>query len=161
MFNDIEWTKRGNSENAFQNPEKIKNYAKRFSRGHWSFRGPSDEENWYGNLNYYALEGKWDAIATKTVGHFKETGHPVFKGISALSRGILKRKTEIPYTSMRMLRTQNSFFAHFTQQISSVSTKQYQAGVKKSLNGFRIKKELTLEKSVAKENEQLLKNVMP
>ena len=31
--------------------------------------------------------------------------------------------------------------------------------MKRSLNGLRIKKELTVEKSVAKENEQPLKNV--
>ena len=41
---------------------------------------------------------------------------------------------------MRIHRTQNSCFAQFTQQISSVSTEQYQAGVKSSLNGLRIKK---------------------
>ena len=57
--------------------------------------------------------------------------------------------------------TQNSCFAKFTQQISSVSAEQYQAGVKIQLNGLRIKKELTAEKSVAKENKQLLKNVKP
>ena len=34
-------------------------------------------------------KGKWDSMATEIVGHFKDTGHPVFKGISALSRGIL------------------------------------------------------------------------
>ena len=45
-----------------------------------------------------------------------------------------------PCTSMRIHRTQNSCFAQFTQQISSVSTEQYQAGVKSSLNGLRIKK---------------------
>ena len=38
-----------------------------------------------------------------------------------------ERRTETPYTSMRMLRTQNSYFERFAQQISSVSTKQSQA----------------------------------
>ena len=42
---------------------------------------------------------------------------------------------------MRIHRTQNSCFAEFTQQISSVSTtEQFQAGVKSSLNGLRSKK---------------------
>ena len=34
MFNDIEWTKRGISEQCISNSEKVKKYAKRFSRGH-------------------------------------------------------------------------------------------------------------------------------
>ena len=35
---------------------------------------------------------KWVSAATQMVERFKETGHPVFKSISALTRGILKRK---------------------------------------------------------------------
>ena len=46
-----------------------------------------------------------------------------------------ERITEMPYTSMRMLRTQNSCFAQFIQQISSVSTEKFQAGVKSSVKG--------------------------
>ena len=42
-------------------------------------------------------DGKWDSIATEMVVHDKETGHPVFKSISALSGGTLRRKgAEIP-----------------------------------------------------------------
>ena len=36
MFNDIEWTKRGNTETCIFNSEQVKNYAKRFSQGHCS-----------------------------------------------------------------------------------------------------------------------------
>ena len=156
----IEWTQRGNSEKCTSNSEQAKNYAKRFSRGHWSFLGPGSEKKWHGT-HTYTPEGKWDSIATKMVGHFTETGHPVFKGISALSRGILKRK-EIPYTSMRIHRTQNSCFAQFTQQISSVSTEQSQASwCEEFAQRTPNQKESISEKLVAKENEQLLKNVKP
>ena len=34
MFNDIEWTRKGNEENCISNSEKVKMYAKRFSQGH-------------------------------------------------------------------------------------------------------------------------------
>ena len=81
---------RGKSEKCISNSEQVTDYAKRFSRGHWSFLGPGDDEKWYGTLSY-TPEGN-DSIATEMVGHSKETGHPVFKGISALSRGILRRK---------------------------------------------------------------------
>ena len=87
------------------------------------------------------------------------TSHPVFKSISALSRGILRRKSNRD-TSMRLLRTQNSYVERCTQQISSVSTKQSQAGVKISVKG-RMRKEQTSERFVAKEKEQLLNNVKP
>ena len=66
------------------------------------------------------------------VGHVKETGHSVFKGVSDLNRGIQKKNkvAGVLRTSMRIRRTQNSCFAQTTQQISSVSTQQFQAGVK-------------------------------
>ena len=37
-------------------------------------------------------ERKRSSVASLMVQRFTETGHPIFKGISALSRGILKRK---------------------------------------------------------------------
>ena len=50
-------TKKGNSEICISNSEQVKNYAKRFSRGHWSFLGPGDEEKWFGT-HTYKPEGK-------------------------------------------------------------------------------------------------------
>ena len=90
MFNDIDWTRKGNDGICISNREKAKEYAKRFLQGHWTFLGPGDEEKWYGTLAY-SPEGKWDSAASQMVERFKETGHPVFKSISALSRGILKK----------------------------------------------------------------------
>ena len=69
MFNGIDWTKRGNSETCFSNSEQVKNYAKRFSRGHWTFLGPCDEKNWYGTPSS-TPEGIWDSIATQMVERF-------------------------------------------------------------------------------------------
>ena len=45
---------------------------------------------WYGNCSY-KLEGTWNSIASQMAQRFKETGHPVFTGASALSRGILRK----------------------------------------------------------------------
>ena len=84
-------TKRGNSERCISNSEQVKNYAERFSRGHWTCLGPVDEKKWYGTPSY-TPEGKWDSIASQIVQRFKETSQPVLKSISALSRGILKKK---------------------------------------------------------------------
>ena len=63
MFIDIDWTKRGNSGQCISNSEQVKNYAKRFSQGHWTFLGPGDEMNLYGTHSY-TLAGKWDYCHT-------------------------------------------------------------------------------------------------
>ena len=52
MFDDIDWRKKGNDGICISNSEKVKEYAKRFSRGHWTFLGPGDEKEWYGTLPY-------------------------------------------------------------------------------------------------------------
>ena len=89
MFNDTEWDT--NDESCVSNAEKVQIYAMRFSQGHWTFLGPESEEKWYGSSSH-AQFGQCTCTAAKMVQRFKETGHPVFKSISALSRGILKRK---------------------------------------------------------------------
>ena len=109
MFNDIDWTRKWNDGICFSNSEKVKTYAKRFSQGQWAFLCPGDEKKWYGTL-HKTPEGKWDTTATQMVERFKDTGHPEIKSISALSRGILKKRiTETPYTSTRMLQTPSSY----------------------------------------------------
>ena len=113
MFNDIDWTRKGNDGTCISNSEKVKEYAKRFSQGHWTFLGLGDEKKWYGTLPY-TPEGKWDTTATQRVKRFQDTSHPVLESISALNRGICKKKiTETPYTSMRMLRTPSSYSESF------------------------------------------------
>ena len=96
-------------------------------------------KKWYGTPNY-TPEGKWDSVATEMVGRFKETGYPVFKGISALSREILKRKGGRCTIHFNADSSNTELLFRTIQQISSESTEQFQADVKNSLNGLRIKK---------------------
>ena len=51
-------------------------------------------------------EGNWDPTATQMVMRLKDTSHPVFKSISPLSRGILKKR-------------KNSDFIHFNADASN------------------------------------------
>ena len=91
LFNDIDWTMRGNDENCVSNAEKkLRNHAKKFLQGHWTFPGPGSDKKWCGGSTY-PPNGEWDSTANQTAQRFKETGRPVFKSISFLSRGILKR----------------------------------------------------------------------
>ena len=91
MFNDIDWSNRKNDENCISNAQRVKDYAMTFLQGHWTFPCRGSEERWYGK-SCYALKGEWDSTANKMVQRFKETSHTVFNRISALSRGILKKK---------------------------------------------------------------------
>ena len=74
-------TKNGNDGICISNSEKSRNTR----------LGPGDEKKCYGTLPY-TPEGKCDSTATQMVEQFKDTGHPVFKSISALSRRIPKKE---------------------------------------------------------------------
>ena len=84
VFNDNNWTMKGNEENCISNSEKVKAHAERFSQGHWTSLDPGSEEN-----------GLQD-----TATNLRENGIPSFprwcseskiQSASALSRGILRR----------------------------------------------------------------------
>ena len=84
-----------------------------------------ETRKWYGTL-LYTPEGKWDSTATQMVERFKDTGHPVFKSISAWSRGILKKKE---WQRRRTLQC-GCFDIHSVNQLSI--TEQFRIGVNNS-----------------------------
>ena len=91
MSNDIDWTRKGNDGICISTSGKVKEYAKRFPHGHSTFLGSGSELKWYGTQSYLP-DGKRESTAIQIVERFKDSGHPVFKSISALGRGILKKK---------------------------------------------------------------------
>ena len=127
MFNDIDWTKNGKSLDRISNSREVRDCAKRFQR-HWSFSSLGNEEKWYGTYSHEP-EGKWDNEAAQMIAHLKQSGHPVFRGTSALNRGGGENDEEIRLTSQRNQQTLHFYFAQFTRQMSSVSTEQYRVGV--------------------------------
>ena len=98
MFNDIVWDVTGNDEICSNNLERIKQYAQRFPRGRWSFLGPGSEKKWYGTYDRKP-DGSWDRTAEKLLLNFAGSGHPIFRGTSALESGEL-RSTEGGKTSI-------------------------------------------------------------
>ena len=69
----------------------MKVLARRFGVGQWSFIGPGSEKKWYsGEEN--SPQGAWDHIADEMLLEFAESGHPIFRATTPLSRGILKNK---------------------------------------------------------------------
>ena len=68
-------------------------YEKRFSPGRWSFLGPGSEKKWY-STHDSKPQGEWDRVAELTMIKCSESGDPVFRATSPLSRGTLKSKRD-------------------------------------------------------------------
>ena len=62
-----------------------------FSPGRWSFLGLGSEKKWY-SIHVDRPQGEWDRVAAWMIIKFAESGHPVFRATSPLSRGTLKSK---------------------------------------------------------------------
>ena len=65
------------------------------------------------------------------IGHIKESGFRIFRGISAFARGIFQKKaarSSVHFTAD--FSKKNSYFAQVTRPISSVSAEQYRVLVK-------------------------------
>ena len=90
MFNDISCDKNGNKDECLKNANFVKTFAGRFGIGQWSFIGPGSEKKWYSSEN--SPQGAWDNIAEEMLLEFAESGHPIFRATTPLSRGQLKSK---------------------------------------------------------------------
>ena len=64
---------------------------KDFSTGRWSFLGLGSEKKWYSTY-HERPRGDWDEVAESTMIKSGESGHPVFRATSPLSRGTLKSR---------------------------------------------------------------------
>ena len=90
MFNDISCDRYDNKDECLKNAEFVKTFAKIFGIGRWSFIGPRSEKKWYPLEN--SPQGAWDHIAEDVLLRFAESGHPIFRATTPLSRGQLKSK---------------------------------------------------------------------
>ena len=91
MFNDISCEKKDNEEECLANGKVVSIFAKKFGVGQWSFTGPGSEKKWY-SMEENSPQGIWDHIAEKMLVEFAESGCPIFRATTPLSRGILKSK---------------------------------------------------------------------
>ena len=93
MCNDVVWWEKVNKELCIASSVNVAKYARRFAPSHWSFLGPGKKTKWWGP-HTYKPNGEWDTVAEIMMINFCESGHPVFRGSSALERGDLKSKGE-------------------------------------------------------------------
>ena len=62
MYNDIDWTRKGNQQVCEENSSCVADYARHFCKGHWSFFGPN---------------GAWNRVAVQLMISFAESGRPL------------------------------------------------------------------------------------
>ena len=91
MFNDISCDKKGNEEECLANAKGVSSYAKKFGIGQWSFIGPGSEKKW-SSMEDNCPQGIWNHIADEMLLEFAESGCPIFRATTPLSRGELKSK---------------------------------------------------------------------
>ena len=91
MFNDISRGSRDNEEECKLNAKLVSVYAKRCGKGQWSFIGPGSEKKWY-CISEDSPQGEWDNMAERMLLEFAESGCPIYRATTPLSRGRLKSK---------------------------------------------------------------------
>ena len=91
MFNDISCGSKDNEKECLANAKLVCRYAKRFGQGQWSFIGPGSEKKWY-SMEEDSPQRIWDHLADKMLIEFAESGCPIFRATTPLSRGQLKSK---------------------------------------------------------------------
>ena len=87
IFNDISSGSKENKQECELSAQLVSICAKRFSPGRWSFLGPGSEKKWYSTY-----DSKPHRVAELMMIKFSDSGHPVFRARSPLSRGTLKSK---------------------------------------------------------------------
>ena len=91
MFNDISCGTKDNEKECLANARLVSLYARKFGKGQWSFIGPGSEKKWY-SMNEDSPQGIWEKIAERMLLEFAESGCPIFRRTTPLSRGQLKSK---------------------------------------------------------------------
>ena len=91
MFNDISCEKQDNERECLANAKDVSSYAKKFGIGQSSFIGPGSEKKWY-SMEENSPQGIWDNIAEKMLLEFAESGCPILRATTPLSRSKLRSK---------------------------------------------------------------------
>ena len=91
MFNDISCGTKDNEEECLANARLVSLYARKFVAGQWSFIGLGSENKWF-SLKEDSAQGILDKLAEKMLVEFAESGCPIFRATTPLSRGQLKSK---------------------------------------------------------------------
>ena len=114
MFNDISCGTKDIEKECMSLSNLVSLHAKRCGQEQWSFIGHGSEKKWY-SFSEDSPQGVWDNVAEKMMLEFAESGHPVFRATSPLSRGELRAKVgeNCRYTIALTRERLKLFFAQF------------------------------------------------
>ena len=91
MFNDISCGTKDNATEYLANARLVSLYARRDWKKTMVIYGPGSEKKWY-SMKEDNPQGICDKLAEKMLIEFAESGCPIFRAASPLSRGQLKSK---------------------------------------------------------------------
>ena len=91
MFNDISCGTRDNEQKCLANARLVSLYARKFGKGQWSFIGPGSEKKWK-TMKEDSPQGILDKLAEKMLIEFAESGCPIFRATTPLSRGQIRSR---------------------------------------------------------------------
>ena len=91
MFNDMMWGSEDNERECNANATLVSFFVKRNPAGRWSFLGPGSAKKWYSTF-LDRPQRERDRVAESMMIRFGESGHPVFRAKSPLSRGTLRSR---------------------------------------------------------------------
>ena len=77
--------------NAWRMPNSFLCLQKYLEKDKWSFIGPRSEKKWY-CISEDSPQGVWDNMAERMLLEFAESGCPIFRATTPLSRGQLRSK---------------------------------------------------------------------
>ena len=83
-------TEKSKEEECLANARVVQVLEIKFGVGQWSFIGPGSEKKWY-SAEQNNPQGAWDHIADEMLLKFAESGHPIFRATTPVSR--CKRKS--------------------------------------------------------------------
>ena len=83
---------KGRRERCYSNARLVSLFAKRSDAGQLSFFGLGSEKKW-SSFSEDSPQGERDKMAEKMILEFVESGHPIFRATTPLSRGQLKSKS--------------------------------------------------------------------
>ena len=94
MFNDISCDRKGNKEECLANAGVVKVLARRFGVGEWSFIGPGSENKWCSAEEKKSTTSLGSYCGRNAL-EFAESGHPIFRATTPLSRSKLSRARDM------------------------------------------------------------------
>ena len=125
MSNDISCGTKDNEQECLAHARVVSLYARNFGTGQWSFIGPGSEKKWY-SMEEDCPQGIRDEIAEKMLVEFAESGSPIFRATTPLSRGQLRSKGH-GKLSIHFAATQETFETIFRIIVSANQLSLYGA----------------------------------